>query len=131
MPNLLDSLELMADKTLAELPWTDMDSLFMATLCYNRFSGDVIRSRQGITLEKLAEITDLSHWKSLPFMIEREKLFRRMASSRRFGGAVVSHFVDIVDNDLPMQFSAMMVRMEDGPAVICYRGTDNTLTGWR
>ena len=130
MPNLLDSFSLMAEDSLAERPWSDMDSLFMATLCYNRF-GDPVRSREGMTMRELAGAADLSPWAHLPYMKEREELFRRMAAGRRFGNARVSHYVDIVDNELPMQFSAVLVRLEDGPAVVCYRGTDNTLTGWR
>ena len=76
-------------------------------------------------------MVDLSPWANLPYMDLRERLFRDMAASRRYGEAVVSRYVDIVDNELPMQFAAMTIRVEGGPTVICYRGTDNTLTGWR
>ena len=53
MPNLLDAFQLMADDTLAQRPWSDMDSLFMATVCYNRF-GDPVRDEAGMTLRRLA-----------------------------------------------------------------------------
>lgn len=130
MPNMLDSFRLMADDTLQERPWSDMDSLLMASVCYNRF-GDPVRSAEGMTFCELAKVVDLSPWAYLPYSQEREQLFRVMAESRRFGQAVISHYVDIVDHDLPMQFAAMTVSVPEGPVMICYRGTDNTITGWR
>lgn len=130
MPNLFDSLRLIKDDPLTERPFSDMDSLLLASLCYNRL-GDLCAGAQGMPLCELAERVDLSPWAHLPYSGERKQLLQEMAQSRRWGGMRVCFYIDMVDPTLPMQFSAMTLVPEQGPAVICFRGTDNTLTGWR
>lgn len=107
-----------------------MDSLLCASLCYNRF-GPLLGEGGSMPLHQLAQEADLSPWAHLPYAAERSELLQRMAASRRWGNARACCYVDVVDHELPMQFSAITLLQPEGPTVICFRGTDNTLTGWR
>lgn len=54
-----------------------------------------------------------------------------MAETERFGAMHVHDYVDMIDTDRAMQFSAVSCDMDDGSTVIAFRGTDNTIVGWR
>ena len=41
------------------------------------------------------------------------------------------HFIALTNEDISMQFSAMCIDLPDGTMAIAFRGTDNTLIGWR
>ena len=130
MAHLLDALSLMKDRSFTELPWCDMDSLFMACLIYNR-PGDRACTEEGITLRAFAEAMcpdgDYDH----AFDRDREILLQRMGRSRRYGEARLCRYVDITDPARPIQFAAAVLRTPDGPSCVAFRGTDNTITGWR
>ena len=40
-------------------------------------------------------------------------------------------YVNYVDEERIIQFSALTAEMEDGSTFVAFRGTDNTLVGWR
>lgn len=40
-------------------------------------------------------------------------------------------YVNEVDEERIIQFSALTAEMEDGSTFVAFRGTDNTLVGWR
>lgn len=129
MPNMLDYLAAYGGVPLAQAPWRPLDSLLCANLCYNDL-GPLARSSVGIELRVLSPQLDLSAYAGLPYSALRETLLRAMADSPRFGGMRACRYVNIIDNARPIQFSAVTLHAE-GLNVIAYRGTDNTLTGWR
>ena len=53
------------------------------------------------------------------------------AKSKRFGGIWVSDCVDRIEPENSLQFSAVTFSWENEFSFIAYRGTDNTLVGWK
>jgi hypothetical protein len=58
-------------------------------------------------------------------------LFKKLASSQRFGDMRLSGYTAETDPDTEKQFSALVVNMGGGTHFITLRGTDDTLVGWK
>ena len=56
---------------------------------------------------------------------------RRAAECPRFADMQVVGFVNEVDESAQMQFSALTFLLSDGSAYIAFRGTDDTIVGWK
>lgn len=58
-------------------------------------------------------------------------LAKAVSQARRFADLRVYDYVDVLDDDASLQFSAMQVDITSGLSFVAFRGTDSTLTGWR
>ena len=59
------------------------------------------------------------------------ELLAYASASRRFGDLRLLDYVDTVRRDPPLQFSAVCFQDSFGFAFLAYRGTDNSLAGWK
>lgn len=59
------------------------------------------------------------------------RMMSRMSGSARFGDVGISDFVNIIDPELQMQFSATVFHISDREMFVAFRGTDGTLIGWK
>ena len=62
---------------------------------------------------------------------ENTELFNKMASSERFGNIRLNHYIDLVSNKWEMQFSAITAYLDDNTTHIVFRGTDESIIGWK
>ncbi len=60
-----------------------------------------------------------------------EQLFFSFLKSRRYKNVTLSCFVNEVVTEAEKQFCAMVFHLPDGTDFIAFRGTDNTLIGWK
>ena len=58
------------------------------------------------------------------------ELLREAAVSKRFGELRVTNYVDILQQDPPLQFSAVCFHGKNW-SFLAFRGTDSTLAGWK
>ena len=58
-------------------------------------------------------------------------VFKAAAQSKRFGSLVVSNYVDRLEPENDLQFSAVTFSFGSEWSFIAFRGTDNTLVGWK
>ena len=58
-------------------------------------------------------------------------LFELMAKSRRFGSTKILDWRAITDEKTNIQFAALHLGLNDGSRYIAYRGTDDTIVGWK
>ena len=59
------------------------------------------------------------------------KIFELMGRSKRFSTVEISDFVNEIDYGKEMQFCAVTYHITDNEMFICFRGTDDTLVGWK
>ena len=128
MANMLDYLAWRGDVPFEASPWNEIDGLLIATLSYLDFHGG--RDPKGWTLEEMARIDLLQEGTTNSFA-GRKKAFEGMAKSARFGACRLHHAIALTDAELGMQFSALCLDLPDGTTCVAFRGTDNTLIGWR
>ena len=128
MANMLDYLVWRGDIPLSVAPWDGIDGLICATISYLDFHGG--QDSKGWTLEELNRIDALQEGNSNSFE-GRKAVFQKMADSARFSGTRMHHAISLTDPEIGMQFSAMCLDMPDGTTCVAFRGTDNTIIGWR
>ena len=128
MANLIDYLAWRGDVPLEVSPWNELDSLVAAVLSYLDFHG--LEDARGWTLREAKRI-DLLIPKEASTFPNRKKMFEMMADSARFGDCRMHHQIVMTDEELTMQFSAMCLDLPDGTMAVMFRGTDNTLIGWK
>ena len=128
MANIVDYLAWRGDVPFDLSPWNEIDGLLVATISYLNFHGE--RDPKGWTLEEMARI-DLLQEGSSAIFAARKKAFNAMAEGERFRGCRLHHAIAMTDPEIGMQFSAMCLDLPDGTTCVAFRGTDNTVVGWR
>ena len=58
-------------------------------------------------------------------------LVERAAKTIRFQDIGLLGYVNRIDEETQTQFSAMSVLLPDGSAYVAFRGTDDTIVGWK
>lgn len=121
-----------AFETFEERPLTDVDSLVLSCLSYFRYQGEDVRGGRGVSVRELFQAEHLE--RMTRGLWDPEGLMRVLAltaASPRFRDVVVSNYVDDFDESAEKQFSACVLHLPAGGAYVSYRGTDNTLVGWK
>jgi hypothetical protein len=138
MADLFDYLTWRGDLGFSQSPLNSVDSLIFSQLSYLPFDGIVPspEEKDSISIsyaadlfnERLRENTS----KKLPVMFKKDpELLDILASSNRFGNCKLSSFVNLIDTDREIQFSALCINTGDGFTFIVFRGTDLNLVGWK
>lgn len=133
MGNILDYLSWRGDLSFEQDPFNDADAVLLSRLSYLQLDGIVDDSfDEHITLHEASKLflRDKDRVKNILWKGDDE-LLRAVGESRRFGHCPVSCYVNKVDDDIQMQFSAMIIRLWDDVRYVGFRGTDNTLVGWQ
>ena len=139
MANLLDYLDWRGDLTLEQAPFNEVDNLILAELSFVDFSGIVPPPGQGdsVPLHQAAETffgavppgEKIDMGVLVPDAIP--DMLRKMASSRRFRDMKLNCFVSWLDTKKAEQFAALTIETGDGLLYLSFRGTDDTLAGWK
>ncbi len=139
MANLMDYLDWRGDLTLAQSPFNEVDNLILAELSFVDFQGIVpgVGEGEGVPLAEAAEAffarfpegEKIDMGVLVPDAIP--EMLRKMAASRRFGEMKLSCFTDHLDVGKGEQFAALAVETGDGLVYLSFRGTDDTLAGWK
>lgn len=139
MANLVDYLDWRGDLTLAQAPFNEVDNLILAELSFVDFRGIVPEPGQGerISLSQAAHAffdrfpqgEKIDMGVLVPAAIP--DMLRKMAASRRFGEMKLDCFVDRLDVGKGEQFAALAIETGDGSLYLSFRGTDDTLAGWK
>ena len=139
MANLLDYLEWRGDLTLFQAPFNEVDNLILAELSFVDFGGIVPAPGGGasVPLQEAAEAffagfpngEKIDMGVLIPDAIPH--MLRKMAACRRFQDMKLNCFVDWLDTEKAEQFAALTVETGDGLLYLSFRGTDDTLAGWK
>lgn len=139
MANLLDYLEWRGDLTLSQAPFNEVDNLILAELSFVDFGGIVPAPGEGasVPLQEAAEAffagfpngEKIDMGVLIPDAIPH--MLRKMAACRRFQDMKLNCFVDWLDTEKAEQFAALTVETGDGLLYLSFRGTDDTLAGWK
>ena len=138
MANILDYLSWRGDLTLAQSPFNEVDNLILAELSFVNFTGIVPGpgEGEGLPLHTAAEAFFRSHEggdMGMGVLVPDEipALLRKMAECPRFREMRVNCFRDHLDVRKAEQFAAVTVELGDGSLYLSFRGTDDTIAGWK
>ena len=137
MGNIMDYISWRGDLSFEQSQFNEVDNLILACFSYVNLDGiSAVTKQKGIGLKKLTkEFMKLHTMKEL----EADKSFIRlapfmmmeMAKSVRFGKCVVRNYVNDIVTEVEQQFAAMEIVLEDGTSYVSFRGTDDTIIGWK
>lgn len=123
------------DYTFAEKPLNHVDSLALCQFCYLKFDGLVplvTENKRSVTVRQLASDKDFGGlFADERFEKQNRALFGAMLHSKRFSGMKMNCYINIVEEEWETQFSAITFLLGDGTMYIAYRGTDETIVGWK
>ena len=137
MGNIMDYISWRGDLTFEKSKFNEVDNLILACFSYVNLDGiPAVAEQKGIELKNLAEefmilhkIKELEADKSFirlaPFMM------LEMAETNRFGNSVIRNYVNEIVTEAEQQFAAVEIVLEDGTSYVSFRGTDDTIIGWK
>lgn len=131
MSNIIDYIKWRGDLSFNQSEFNEIDNLILARFSYFYLDG-AIKENEKMTIKQAYENTEkigIPEQKIL--QIEDKDLFPAMAKSKRFGKLYITEYVNNVDEDEEKQFSAVTILLPDNTMYVAYRGTDNTLVGWK
>ncbi len=138
MASLFDYLDWRGDLRFSETKLNEVDNLILSQICYVDFEGIVPSDPQEkpITLREAARQYLRQHKGEIPYLgkilpPEVVSLMAKAAKSRRFASVKMLGYTNQVDDVSQLQFSAVTFLPDDGMAYIAFRGTDDTLIGWK
>lgn len=132
---IIDYLKEYGDYPLAEMPMNDVDSLILCQLSYLKFDGMVcdVRSRgPSVSVKELAGHADFEKlFADTRFEKQNRELFQGLLSGRRFCNMRLNCYINMVEKERETQFAAVTFLLEDGTIYVAFRGTDETIVGWK
>ena len=138
MANVFDYLDWRGDVPFQLDPFNEADNLVLALLTYTDFDEILTEEgfQNGMGVRQLSEAYFSAH--SEEEIRERgiitrmaPLLLKKLAASERYKDLVLSDYVNIVSKDRTEQMSAVTCQVGDGTIYVAFRGTDNSLAGWK
>ena len=139
MANIFDYIDWRGDLPLSQSPLNEVDCLVFSWLIYAPFDGlipDTFDAKP-VTLkeasDKFFETHDLDKClkNSVSFTRTSALALKKLAESKRFGNLLVADFEKITDMEDETQFAAATILTEAGYSIVTFRGTDDTIIGWK
>lgn len=133
MPDIFDYLTWRGDIPFDAVAINNVDSLILSRISYIPFE-DIVPDIGGASL-RLGDA--ISAFIARPDAVSRVvmaadmTLCAELVSAARFADLRVSCYTNIIDPNRTVQFSATVFSLSPTLHFVAYRGTDNTLVGWR
>ena len=132
MSTIFDYLDYIAYDSIYDRPFKELDVLALTELTYLPFDrivpqGDTTNIE--VLLSDAVELVD----RTTDFIVTDQhlQLVDVLATSKRFKNVKLLNYVDEYDPDVQKQFAAMTYRLTMDVYLVVFRGTDDTLIGWK
>ncbi|MDG5788580.1 DUF2974 domain-containing protein [Evansella sp. AB-P1] len=138
MANIMDYIDWRGDLSMLQSPFNEVDNLILSHLSYVNFHDIVppLDSKDSITIKDAAQLF-YSKYDEEEIMAQLSltkmsaMLLKRVGECERFAHLRLSKYVNIIDNVQQKQFSAITILLDDDTVYVAFRGTDNTIVGWK
>ncbi len=131
MANIIDYVKWRGDLSITESEFNEIDSLIL-----NRFSyfplDSLIKEKEIVTIKELGKRFEKESKENLKILWKDDaELFPEIGRSKRFGEMIAVENITKTEKKLEEQFSAVTIILPDDTIYVSFRGTDNTLIGWK
>lgn len=138
MANIIDYLDWRGDIPFSVSPFNEVDNIVFTQFSFIDLEG-ILPSRISEGRMPLHEAVeryfeahpDESTSMGLIVPAATRTLMRRMAQCERYKNIELAGFVNRIDENVQKQFCALTILINEREAYIVYRGTDDTLVGWK
>ena len=127
MANIFDYLKDVAHDSFYDLPLNELDILALTEITYLSFDNLVSTSPQRL-LDLAPQVPRESNMLTSK---NRLHLLDELAQHKRFKNCKLSHFINDIDPELQKQFAAMTYLLTLDTYLIVFRGTDDSIIGWK
>lgn len=132
MANLFDYLDWRGDLRLEDSPFCEVDAMILARLSYLPFERTSLAGGSELTVKAAAaEILSLPEIETALLLRDDLRFLRALSASRRFRSLALFGQENETCVEAQTQFSAIGVRLSPKRSHLSFRGTDNTLIGWK
>lgn len=133
MSDLADYVTEVGQFSFEEKEFNDIDALVLSEFCYLKFDG-LVDGPNGKEIS-LSEMDKLSNRESLFSEPSYEKdnrlLYNAIVGSKRFSELRMFDYINEVCKEEETQFSAITFVLPNNIMVVTFRGTDETMLGWK
>ena len=138
MANIFDYLDWRGDISFTEDPFNVVDNLILSWMAYVGLD-EVMPCgicNEPITIKdasaRFFQLYDLEEkLKGVCLTRTSVLLFSKLAECPRFQNMRILNYVNHISEELQKQFSAMTIEIDKNTLYIAFRGTDDTIVGWR
>jgi hypothetical protein len=131
MANVCDYVKWRGDLNIEQSEFNEIDNLILSRFSYFPFD-KIIKENEVVTIKELSERFKKQDIRKLPILWKDDvDLFPLMGESERFGKLLATKYINKIDQEQEKQFAAITVLMPDNTIFVSYRGTDNTIVGWK
>lgn len=132
MDTILDYILWMREIPFTAVPFREADALVLSMLSYFDLSGLFAQGESEVPLGRVKELLELG-----PVRVEivgpdmgYQDILTAAADSVRYGSLLLGNYVDLLQDEPPLQFAAMTFQ-GCGERFLAFRGTDSSLAGWQ
>jgi len=133
MDTLIDYVKWMGQITFEHSPVNEIDNLVFCQISYYEIK-DAFKENETLTLSECADRLDMDSLRVRVVGEEADRelyrdFFNEIVNAPRYKDIPISDHVDVTDDTV--QFAAMTFHISDDEIYVAYRGTDDTLIGWK
>jgi len=129
---IFDYLDQVAYDSIYDTPFNELDMLMLTELTYLPFDQIVSDQMSPDCTCRLFEAAEkVPQDSSMLVTKNRLKLLEKVASSTRFKNVKLMGYVNDIDPDVQKQFAAMIFKIKPDSYVLTFRGTDDSIIGWK
>ena len=132
MSTIFDYLDHVTYDSIYDRPFKELDVLALTELTYLPFDRIVPQGDTTNIEVRLSDAVELVD-RTTDFIVTDQhlQLVDDLASSKRFKNIKLLNYVNEYDPDVQKQFAAMTYRLTMDVYLVVFRGTDDTLIGWK
>ncbi|SFQ03092.1 Protein of unknown function [Lachnospiraceae bacterium XBB1006] len=137
MANMISYLDWRGDLTFMQSRFNEVDNLLLAQMCYAPFEelvepdGSNPRTVEEVANAYFEKYGEADRCDMDAQEIRATEVLAKMAQSNRFRYCTLSFYNAHTDVAAEKQFAAVVVDIGTDAIYLAYRGTDNTLIGWK
>lgn len=138
MASILDYIDWRGDLSFSVSPFNEVDAIILAQVSYLNLSGIVESSfKESKTFRQVAvEFANSEDYQKRadngPLINQSTvELLQKLGECERFSQTKVCGYSNSVDLSNEKQFAAMSIILNDGTYFVAFRGTDQTIVGWK
>lgn len=129
---IFDYLDQVAYDSIYDTPFNELDMLMLTEITYLPFDQIVSEQMSPDCTCRLFEAAEkVPQDLSMLVTKNRLKLLEKVASSTRFKNIKLIGYVNDIDPDVQKQFAAMIFKIKPDSYVLTFRGTDDSIIGWK
>lgn len=133
--NIIDYIDWRGDLTFKQSGFNEVDNMIFSQISYLNLGvikGEMSIEELGQRYEKEIKNRNITQSSYIASLITRiEKMFMKAYKSNRFKDVLVSDFVNKFDEINESQFSAMTFIIDEDTIYVAFRGTDDTIVGFK